>query len=325
VRRILAAALAAAVPAVLPSASAAARLSLRFHPFATARTQAVSDGVRYLAFARRAGVVEIVDSSTGARFDVTVPEGSCWAPEAVGGGMVVTQCNAWFDPRTELVDISHRRAFVPAGLANLDAAFPSVDGFLFDRVGSSWISGLAEAYHDVNRFYLNWRTGEIRYPVGDAAVAPDLDSPQLMVPLCSPLVRARNPDYDDPYSNPNWPFDEDLQYEPPFYLQGVGERVVLRQCGCCAAKRIGRSAQSPQLGAGIVSWLHPLTRFVHGGRVGVRVNAYVAHSGRRYRRTYPRIRHDWSAVSLVHTRTRLYLNVAARRGWRTIRSAALRR
>lgn len=296
----------------VPGAPAMAESApLAFHPLTTARAGAVSDGVRYVAYARRAGVVDVVDDATGTRFEMKLPEGTCWAPQAVGGGIVLMECSASYPPRAELIDIRSRRALAPAGLAAVASAFQGDYVVDLDRVGSSWIGGVAEAYHDHNhRFYLNWRTGELRDRVDERGAVPDLNSPALMVALCDPLARL--------------PFDENAQYVPPDYVDGVSARVVLRRCGSAGKQEIGWRATSTQLGAGAVSWLHRTTRFVEPAGVGVTVNAYRIRGRRLYRRTFPRISRDWSLVSLLHTAKRLYLSVRVRRAYR-IRAAAFGR
>jgi hypothetical protein len=126
-------------------------------------------------------------------------------------------------------------------------------------IGSHWLRGSILCYHCLPEYsYLDWHTGRFIAHLDETATTiPDLDSPDLEVPICPPL---RRPRYQDPLGSSFYFGDSD--YEPPWYLRSAGRRYVsLYRCGHRKPLRIHRCSAlwncSPQLGGGYLTWSDP--------------------------------------------------------------------
>jgi hypothetical protein len=171
-----------------------------------------------------------------------------------------------------------------------------------DRFGSPWLRARIGCYHcGAEWSYINWQTGRlVPYLNEVATTVPDVDAPELQVPLCAPLRRriidgqSYEPDY-----------FADSVYERPWYLRsGLGRYVQLYRCGHRKAVRIHRCSAlsdcSPQLGAGYLTWSDPSWR----GVVPV-IKAFRLADRRRVG-----IGKLKGAASVQHTSSTVYVNTA---------------
>lgn len=215
----------------------------------------VADGVRYVAFLPRAGVVRVRDDLRGTSFDVPLHVACVDRDETqlvdIGGGALLARClgkdaagtSGWLPSVLTIADrIWHD---VPDGGAWRD---PLGWPYTPDRVGARWIAGSSYGHPSS---WIDWQTGRQRLDAAPWTAATDLDAPQLFRPMCQPLERplvgsAASPDRFGPF-----------QYEEPY---GVGGGwawpATIQRCGQARTVLLdpASSAESVQLGDRIVTW-----------------------------------------------------------------------
>jgi hypothetical protein len=241
--------LAAAVVALLsaPSAHAAKR------PYAVESSSAftLADGDRYAAWVH-AGAVRVLDEQTGTTASFPLPA-DCRPPNAIGAGVIATTCGRAF----RLLDLATGVwTTVPAtetstGLFNADAV--SVDG-----VGAAWIAVTVEIGYHAPTFptWIDRATGKVAGDdPGDLHRSADLDAAELWAPLCAPLTRRKNPDY-DPNEQYDWPYTGPTVIATRAIDVAKGA-LVMRRCGSSRTRVITRSRtwEDAWFGGARVSWL----------------------------------------------------------------------
>jgi hypothetical protein len=303
----LALAAAAAAPSVAHGSSA-------FRDAGPVGGAVVSDGVRWAAIERPDATVTLIDTRTGLRRTVTPPArcaigaGAGMGLGALGGGALAWQCapdqpGATSDaPEPLLYDIPSRQWTRPDAVAarwrGIASSSASSVSFAITGVGRRWLSAWSSGYH--------WHSVDLFARAGDTAVstdsggagaAPDLDAAGGFTVLCHPLAR--------PTVQGNDAYDVGprlgaYEYDRPFGLSTEAPPLVLDRCGAKSRRltRIGEAANSPQLGAGIVTWLGTAGRvFVHNAR-----------SGRTHALRVP----TTQPAEVVHTRTQIVVKGARR-------------
>lgn len=152
----------------------------------------------------------------------------------------------------------------------------SADSVSVSRVGAAWIEVWVELGYRSPAFHgwVNRATGEeTNLDAGDLRKRVDLDAAELWVPLCSPLMRRKNPEW-----------DSDSQYGPQSIApEVVGTRaldvrrgdLVLRSCGSAGARVITRSPRCSQ-----PSWAAQLAAHRRREDRGVSTLVGVARRGR---------------------------------------------
>jgi hypothetical protein len=281
--------LAAILASVVLLAAPAVAAGDPFLPFADgAASPAIGDGERFAAFMSDPRTVHVMDR--GFESDVPVPS-SCADPvvlEDVGGGQALVNCGdrgvvgAEGDPL--LLDLVTGAWHEPPGARRLLHQIRSGDeSASFSEVGEHWLGGEANGYHSYGALWLAWRTGVFEDDEGDAGQMPDLDAPGLFVPLCRPLVRATEHEYDQTGDGPRF---VRFPYEPPFAYVGL----AVRRCGSRRRTLIDMAGHGVQVGGGLVTWLRDDTVRAYAPYCGVRFSQpleeipfAVAHSyGRLY-------------------------------------------
>jgi hypothetical protein len=245
--------------ALAADAAFAAPARLTAHRLGAAPAVLGSDGARFVAwptpdFERTA----VYDARTGAIDEVARPPGVCIAT-GIGAGALVYTCEGAYAAIGTARLMNLRTGTVRPVVGDPPAPFGQFPARSFIAVGARWIQATVSDYHsDVSGFYSR-ATGE---PYGGPTVfgphvQPDLDSPGLRAPICSPLV-ARGRQFDPYDSNDGyWP----LQIEGRNALDVIragrtGQtKLVLRHCGTTRHRTICRTwCFSPVLDGGQVLW-----------------------------------------------------------------------
>jgi hypothetical protein len=235
-----------------------------------------TDGDRYAAINLKDQPAHVVDEWTGRAFDVVGPTG-CFL-QGVAEGTVLWQCDGFLNryqpvERPKIEDLAtgalrdvpgwdtylrwfdatrYRSGFYGQG--------PTVSGF-----GSRWLSAYIWCYHCIPEdSYIDWHTGtfvERRSEVAERV--PDLDDPELDVPLCAPLRRLPLHEDEDP------PFQASA-YDPPWFQRDAyTDRLVVRlhHCGRRKPILVARCrfdhCWSFQLGGGYLTWRQGLTVYAY--------------------------------------------------------------
>lgn len=211
----------------------------------------LADGDRYAAWVR-GPLLRVLDEHSGNVASFPIPR-ECRPPGAIGAGVVATICGTEF--RTlDLATGAWSTVPATAGALSLFTA-DSVD---VTRVGAGWIEVWVAIGYRSPSFpaWINRATGdETNLDAGDLHKHVDLDAAKLWVPLCSPLTRRKNPEW-----------DADSQYGSQYIGPSVvGTRaldvrrgdLVLRTCGAAAARVITRSPrwEGASFASTRVSWI----------------------------------------------------------------------
>jgi hypothetical protein len=277
-----AAAAAALVLLALPGVAAAAP-PLRY--LGTGDVVPNGDGVRFMTWGQnqRDGTPElhVLDTVADRRFDTAAPRIYC-RRTAVGAARVLWACGLLTPPaRPDSVqmpphyvrDLRTGSLTPVAGTEHVHERFP--DGYMPSSVavGAHWIDARAVPYpvtreRPVRRFFLNWHTGEVRFPTARTDTVDDLNAEGLRVRLCAPLVRRDSGEY-------RFQFDAPLGLETrpaaPLRLHRCGGRPLM----LTTLPLFGFTP--PRLSSGLVTW---------GEQRGPRsadALAYDARSGRTTR------------------------------------------
>jgi hypothetical protein len=167
-------------------------------------------------------------------------------------------------------------------------------------VGAQWVRIDQRSYHNHGYLYVNWHTGEERYPSAPWPKSyPDLDRPGLARPVCGAVRRL--PVWDgDAYDS--GPTDPHSAYTGRWGLvQTDFYSWVLQRCG--ARKPLVRiycpCSDPPQLGGGFVTWVRP-------GDVN-RVYALRLRDGHRFTWRYG----NWLA-RVTHVSDRIFVELRTR-------------
>jgi hypothetical protein len=204
--------------------------------------------LRYAAWSFEGSAV-VLDTTTGSRTFVRAPERCAFA--ALGAGRLLWDCG--------YRDGAHRaRVQQIATGAVIEVSMHEGDfGTHPDSVGSDWIHSTTSGNHYSNHSVWSRIDGTAqRHEVdrGGEREIEDLSDPALVRPLCAPLARERDPDYDDELNGGTGPFFP-YQYEPPFGLRNRGSQILLSRCGHTGSRILERRGGSAQLLAGWVSWV----------------------------------------------------------------------
>lgn len=211
----------------------------------------LSDGDRYAAWVR-GPQIRVLDEQTGKVASFPIPAG-CRAPSALGAGVVATICGKEF--RT--MDVA-TGAWTTLPATESAASLFFADSVGVTAVGAAWIEVWVEVGYHAPAFngWINRATGvETNLDRGDLSRHVDLDAAELWTPLCAPLRRFKDPDW-----------DSEAQYGSPYIAPLVaGTRalevrrgdLVMRRCGSSRVRVITRSPDwdVPYLAAGRVSWI----------------------------------------------------------------------
>jgi hypothetical protein len=264
-----------------------------------------SDGVRFATF-DHGSVVRVVDTRDGRSFFVKVPDNCFHA--AVGGGQLLFQCETSpapespYEPRQLPLLYSIKRAAFhwPARVETLFGrqGQPSADGSRFQvrytGVGRHWIALDEATGRTAERYLYEWHGGSwgTRASKERARNVIDLDAPEAVTTLCSPLRRDGDALY-EPFPGETERFAE-YAYAPPFGLgSDFGDRALihLARCGSGELRRLSRRAVERGLTPRVAYW-----------QVGDRLHVLNLRSGARAAYDFPT---DY--MEIVGTTRRLYV------------------
>lgn len=262
---------------VAKAASAHKEPVIRLKLIGNSYTAVYTDGVRWAVYEPSAGVTRILNTIKGTTTIRPAPEGCTGGLIAIGGGEILYACanpecpnhahSCPIEPREEyentrfvVEDITTGAQHPLAGENHLPTSNVGVEGGpgILEAIGHEWAQGATSGHNGTSIWFVNWHTGAVEREAsssGDAAFFADLDSAELLQPLCAPLTRPANSVSAAPAVAP-------AQYEPPFAVIGpLGYEQVflqLRRCGSRMHMLLpegGPYASSVQLGGGILSWL----------------------------------------------------------------------
>lgn len=227
--------------------------------FGPART----DG-RTIVFTAADGRITLVPATGQTRSSFGVAPYCSDSPPTIasaGGGQALFECGAereeaFFEVHEEplLFDLAAHAVHVPAGAAELEAAFEGAEGGsnTFEAVGAYGIRARFMAYHTDTTTVINWHTGRSAERVFDPPSIEDLDRPGLRRRLCAPLRVAR-------------------AFEPPYALRVRSGKLLLQRCGSMHAQTLARGVADPRLAEGFVSWWNGDARIIRLARCRLRV------------------------------------------------------
>jgi hypothetical protein len=218
-----------------------------------------TDGDRYAVVQLEGGTVRVIDDRLGRSWDLAAHP-TCYLGGAAAGHLLWDCTPA--PPRLQdiatgdVTDVPGWDAYVAATQALQPTALgwfgPEVRGF-----GSSWARGVVGCYHCPPQYgYVDWHSGRFVSELREVATRlPDLDAPDLDVPLCAPLTRRAYHDRElEPFA--------DAQYEPPWFMREASYRVLrLYHCGRrkpLIVRRCGRTCDA-SLGGGYLFWTETST------------------------------------------------------------------
>lgn len=276
----------------------------------------LSDGDHFASWMRD-GLVQVFDEEHGSVFAVA-PPGNCRAPdtrdgpsgaESLGNGHLAFSCPETKDFR--LFDLV-RRVWTVIPSTDEQRRLFSADSLSVTGVGASWIavSGDVGRHAPPLEVAVNRATGQLRSDEpSDLRLGADLDAKELWVPLCAPLRRRRNPDYDaeDGYSQ---------RYFQPHVVGSFAldfnraDWLLLRRCGSRRSSVLSRSRwwHGSQLGGGLVTWIvQDGNQAVEGGRGG-RGRVHVLELSTNRHRSWPIPGAINPNADAVHTRSRIYID-----------------
>lgn len=131
-------------------------------------------------------------------------------------------------------------------------------------IGDEWLEVGEFEYKVTSRYFINWRTGEIREPEEEVNTYVDLNGTSPMRRYCSPLSRPMG-SVGGPAPDEFGGFGAEIAFRSPFALENRypsnGKTQVLKRCGTKREERLP-SVESLQgaVTAGIASWGQFVTR-----------------------------------------------------------------
>jgi hypothetical protein len=219
-----------------------------------------------------------MDTVKGTSMTRPDPEGCAGGLLAVGGGEILYECVDSECPeqqvvtclipelkgldrqivRLVVVDIATGMQHPVAGENDIPSGGPPTGSpSTFNEVGSQWLAGNTNIYHAGGIFFLNWHSGRLFWEEEEPDTASrdfeDLNSEELLQPMCSPLMRGLAPPIE---LRSNTKFVKSSDYAPPFLVEerfkpGPSDyRLYLRRCGSPHQELIG-SSKSPDQGVGV--------------------------------------------------------------------------
>jgi hypothetical protein len=173
-------------------------------------------------------------------------------------------------------------------------------------VGNEWLELGEFEYKITGRYFIDWRTGEMREPVEAKDTYVDLDGTQPMKRYCASVSRPTD-SVGGPAPHEFGGFGPEVAFDFPFAIEHVyakdGLIAVLRPCGTNHVQRLpGVESREPSIIAGIAWW----------GRFVTRLRTTGAHwHGPIYRlKTYPSPRfpspESEASSHVVNTATTIY-------------------
>ena len=277
----------------------------------------LTDGDRYAVWVRD-GVIRVLDEETRTVSAVAPPEG-CNAPDpqngprgpdSVGDGQLAFTCAMTKEFR--LFDLESRTwRTVPSTERN--RGLYSADSVHAGSVGRHWIVVSYDTGYHGNVYWVgvNRATGEVNADEpSDLGVHMDADSPELWTPLCRPLRRYRDPDWDE-YTSYGSPFVAPYVVGQDAIVFPRGkDHLVLRRCGRRARTTITRARhwQGARLASGYVTWLvqDPNAALAGERRGRARIHLYSIASRRRRSWTVPGAIN--ANTDVAHTRNRIIVD-----------------
>ena len=247
------------------------------------RGRTLADGDRYAAWVN-SGAVRVLDEHTQTTTGIPLPA-ECRPPGAIGAGTLATICGR----EVRVLDIATRTwATVPA-TQTLTGLF-SADSVDVMAIGSVWIELFVEVGYHAPAFpaWVERATGRvISEDPGNLRQYANLDAPALWAPLCDPLRRWRDPDYDEieaygsPYVSPTVVGDRALEYTRD-------ERLYLRRCGSSRRTIVTRSRtwHLVRFAGTRVSWIDGLDDRTLAGDPRARGRVYTYDAVTRRRRSW---------------------------------------
>jgi len=265
----------------------------------------LADGDRYAAWVHN-GAVRVLDEQTRTTTSLPLPA-ECRAPGALGARAIATICGR----EVRVLDIATRTWGPVPATETLNSLF-SADSVDVTAIGSVWIELFVEVGYHAPAFpaWVERATGRVvSEDPGNLRQYASLDAPALWAPLCDPIRRRRNPDYDEfeafgsPYVSPTVIGNRALEY-------GRDERLYLRRCGSARRTRVSRSRtwHLVWFGGTRVSWVDGLDDRTLAGDPRGRGRVYTYNAVSHRYRSWPMPGGVNPNVYVVHTRRHVFID-----------------
>jgi hypothetical protein len=244
---------------------------LRLHPIAVAKTPILTDR-RWAVYQRNAKSFVLIDSRSGRRVERATPSGCASSLSALGGNELLftcagPTCSATCDEGNWSLRAVIENAATGAVSEITRLPFRGRPGPVLTGIGEQWIEVGEFEYKVTHRYFINWRTGEVRDPTEASDTYVDLDGSSPMRHYCAPLSRL-SASVGGPAPNAFGGFGAEIAFRYPFAIESYAGAQVLSRCGTQSEQRLPRTESlDPTITAGIASWGQFVTRLhAHGHR-----------------------------------------------------------
>jgi hypothetical protein len=244
---------------------------LRLHPIAVAKAPILADR-RWAVYQRTTKSFVLIDSRSGRGVERANPSGCASSLSALGGNELLftcagPTCSASCEEGNWSLRAVVENAVTGAASEITRLPFRGWPGPVLMGIGEEWIEVGEFEYKVTHRYFINWRTGEIRGPDEASDTYVELDGSSPMRRYCVPLSRLPA-STGGPAPNESGGFGAEIAFRYPFALESYAGTQVLRRCGTKSAGRLPRTESlESRVTAGIASWGQFVTRLhAHGHR-----------------------------------------------------------
>jgi hypothetical protein len=281
---------------------------LRLHPIAVAKNPILADE-RWAVYQHTATSFVLIDSRSGRRIERANPSGCANGLTALGGNELLFSCTAPACSATCDEGSWSLRAvienIVTGAVSEIRRLpFRGEPGPVLMRIGENWIELGEFEYKVTHRYFVNWRTGEVRDPDEASDTYVDLDGSSPMRRYCAPLSRLPA-SLGGPAPDEYGGYGAEAAVRYPFDLENYNRIPVLRRCGTAREERLPRvETLYPTVTAGIASWGQFVTRLhAHGRRWHGPIYGVKTFPSRRFPATEP-----GASEIIANTATTIYVS-----------------
>jgi hypothetical protein len=281
---------------------------LRLHPIAVAKNPILADE-RWAVYQHTATSFVLIDSRSGRRIERANPSGCANGLTALGGNELLFSCTAPACSATCEEGSWSLRAvienIVTGAVSEIRRLpFRGEPGPVLMRIGENWIELGEFEYKVTHRYFVNWRTGEVRDPDEASDTYVDLDGSSPMRRYCAPLSRLPA-SLGGPAPDEYGGYGAEAAVRYPFDLENYNRIPVLRRCGTAREERLPRvETLYPTVTAGIASWGQFVTRLhAHGRRWHGPIYGVKTFPSRRFPATEP-----GASEIIANTATTIYVS-----------------
>ncbi|HEX5851557.1 MAG TPA: hypothetical protein VFY36_00545 [Solirubrobacteraceae bacterium] len=315
-RTLLVGSIAMAISLASCSAAIAYRL-LRMSPIALSEGPVLADE-RWAAYQPTATSTVIIDSRSGRHTERANPSGCVKSDSsnglvALGGNELLFLCAG---PNCAISNCESGIWNVRAVVENASTGavaeitqlpFRGRPGPVLIGIGDEWLELGEFEYKVTSRYFINWRTGEIRKPEEAKNTYVDLNGASPMKRYCAPLSRPMG-NLGGPAPNEFGGFGGEIAFRFPFALENrypkSGKIQVLRRCGTEREEHLPAvESLEAAVTAGIASWGRFVTRL---RATGVHWHGPIYRLKTSRSRRFPDVE-PGASIHIVNTATTIYV------------------